>query len=391
MTDFQVEALELPTIDPRDEETLATQAQIRVKNKSGNLLNDFSDSSPITALLQGQAFAGSELLWYTNKVVPALAIQYLKNAGVERRLGTKAVVTLTFTLRAFQNVAFTIPAGFQVQDTSGQYTFTTNSVLVIPANYISGQVTATAAQVGTSYNLPAFTLNKFILPLSNLQSVTNPEPAQGGSDEETDASVVARGLAAIRRRGLVTTDDYEQEAKSILGAGSAAKAIPLLGPDKQTEQLGAVHLFALDASGQPITTAQIQTLLSQMQPKVHIGSSLYVSPMELLNILGEVVAVVTNTTQAETVAQRLWANYQRYLDRLNREAGDTLIHSEVEFALRSTSGIQYIDQLRLNNGITNVPMPNVYTIAFPDSLAITLSDSNGKVVFEGLYGKGDIE
>ena len=49
----------IPILDPRNEQQLADQAIAVVSNRSGGLLNDFSDHSPISALMQGFAFSAA--------------------------------------------------------------------------------------------------------------------------------------------------------------------------------------------------------------------------------------------------------------------------------------------------------------------------------------------
>src|SRR5690242_7216710 len=123
MSDISLTSVPLEDVilDHRNEEELLSQAKVRVLNESGGLLNDFTENSPVAALIQGQVHAGAELLYDANRQTLKLLIEFLKRTGVERSLGTKAVVTLTFTLTSPQPIAFGIPEGFEVVDSSGQY------------------------------------------------------------------------------------------------------------------------------------------------------------------------------------------------------------------------------------------------------------------------------
>lgn len=390
MVDFPSEALPLPVIDDRSEEELFEQARLRVFNESQGVLNDFTENNPLAALLQGQVFAGAELLWRCNKIVPALAIQFYKNAGVERRLGTKATVALTFTLKQLQSIPFTIESGTEVTDSSGKYSFLTDERLVIPANVISGQVTATAARVGSGYNVAPFTITQILQPLTNLSTVINTQAAQGGSDKESDESVILRGNRALRQRGLVSRSDYEQAATEILGEGSVAKAIGLLAADKQSYQIGAVHLFILNSDASPGTSAQLNQVEKALKEQLHIGTSLYISPMELLEVDGDIIAPITSGQNATKVAEGLWNAFKDYLAPTSLIPGQTLVHSEVGYNLRLAGGIQRVDQLRLNQDITNVPMPNEFTLPVAHSLYVKLIDERGASVYEGIFGIGDV-
>lgn len=331
------EALPLPTLDPRNETEIIEQALVRVFNASEGRLNDFSSSSVARALLEGFGFAGAELLFYVNQLPLAIVMKYLQIAEVQRRLGTKAVVTLTFTLRQALGAPYTIPQGFQVL--GGRYSFFTETILIIPEGAISGEVDAIAAEVGSAYNLPAYTIDSFTQPLAFLSSVISTEPAGGGTDEEPLAEAIARGLAAIRRRNLVTANDYEEEAVSILGEGSVAKAIGLLGGDKLSYQLGAAHVFVINGNGNEPNDAQLAELRRSMSERVQIGTALYVSPIELLNIDGDLVAKLVSGQDPDEVAEILWESLQEHLNQLSFSVGETVILKEVEYALRLSGGL----------------------------------------------------
>ncbi|MFS0515154.1 baseplate J/gp47 family protein [Nostoc sp. UIC 10607] len=375
-------------IDERSEEIIAQQARVRVFNESGSTLNDFSENSPLAALIQGQAFAAAELLYYVNKLPLALVIDFLKVTGVERNLGTKAKVTLTFTIAAPQSVPFNIPQGFEVVDDSGVYSFLTDNLLQIPVGLISGSITATAEEVGSVYNTPAYSITNITQPLAFLTGVTNTEAASGGTDLEEVADTITRALNQIRIRNLVSANDYEQAAEALLGNGSVAKAIGLLGKDKTTRELGAVHLFLLNADGQPANEAQLSYIKSQLSDSLQLGTSLYTSPIEQIFISAEFTAKLTIGVNPEEAFDSLWEAFQEYLSPNNYPLGQDLIFYEVGFALRNTGVIKEAGNLTLNGSPSNIPVPNTYTLPTPYSLFIQLVNEDG-IVFEGLRGAGE--
>lgn len=388
MADIDTESLGLylPQIDPRNEEQLAAQSRMVVFNRSEGLLNDFSDHNPLAALTQGQAFAGAELLYYANKQTLALVLKFLEVTGAVRKLGTKATVNLTFTLTAPINTAFLIPKGFEATNRQGDRSFLTDADLVIPAGQISGTVSATAAELGEGYNLPAYTINLFTQPLAFLATVINTEASQGGAQAQTIEEAIAQALVALRRRNIVTADDYQDAAIEVLGSGSRVKAIGLLGADKIGYQLGAVHLFCLDQSGIPINQAQAADILNTLSPRIQIGTALYVSPMSLLNIEGVIVAKLISGEDPETVGDRLWIAFSAYLSR--NPVGETLLIRETEHELRFAGGLEKIDQFTLNGINSNIEMPNVYTTAQAYSLEVNLVTDTGEII-SFLRGEGE--
>ncbi|MEA5603718.1 baseplate J/gp47 family protein [Nostoc sp. UHCC 0252] len=375
-------------LDPRNETDLVEQAKLKVYNASGGLLNDFTENSPVAALIQGQAFAGAELLYYVNQLPLALVIDFLKVTGVTRSSGTKAKTTLTFTITSPQSIIFTIPEGFEVVDSDGRLSFYTDAPLVIPAGLTSGSVTATAEKEGSEYNISAYSITGITQPLTYLAGVTNIEPASGGSDEEAQASAITRALNQMRLRNLVSANDYEQAAEALLGSGSLAKAIGLLGRNKVTRELGAVHLFLLNASGEPANDAQLSYVKSELSDKLQLGTSLYTSPIELVPVSAEFTAKLNPGVDPEEAFDNLWEAFQEYLSPNSYPLGQDLIFYEVGFALRNTGAIKEAGNLTLNGSPSNIPMPNDYTLPTPYSLFIQLVNENG-VVFEGLRGIGE--
>ncbi|KOP22826.1 hypothetical protein AMR41_29480 [Hapalosiphon sp. MRB220] len=375
-------------LDNRDEATIVEQSQLRVYNASGGQLNDFTENSPVAALIQGQAFAASEFLYYVNQLPLALVIDFLKVTGVERSLGTKAKTTLTFTLTAPQQIPFTIPEGFEVVDSSGNYSFFIDATLQIPPGLVSGSVTATAENVGSAYNLAPYSINGATQPLTFLQSVVNTEPASGGTDEESIDSTVSRALTNLRLRNLVSADDYEQAAEQLMGEGSVAKAIGLLSQNKTQEELGAVHLFLLNANQEPVSQAQIAEIKNSLSSRIQLGTKLYISPMELVNVSIEIIAKLAPNIDPEEAIDDLWEAYQSYLNPSTYTVGQDLLLHEVEYQLRLTGVINNIQLISLNGEPSNIPILNDYSLPHPYSLYARLVAEDGSI-YQGLRGEGE--
>ncbi|MFN6460542.1 MAG: baseplate J/gp47 family protein [Nostoc sp. DedVER02] len=376
------------SLDQRNEAEIVEQAKLKVYNASGGLLNDFTENSPVAALIQGQAFAGAELLYYANQLPLALVIDFLKITGVTRSSGTKAKTTLTFTINSPQNTIFTIPEGFEVVDSQGKLSFFTNAPLVIPVGLVSGSVTATAEEVGSDYNISAYSITGITQPLTYLAGVTNIEAASGGSDLESEASAINRALTQIRLKNLVSADDYEQAAEILLGEGSVCKAIGLLGGDKTTRELGAVHLFLLNSNGEPANDAQINYVKSELSNRIQLGTALYVSPIELLPISAELQYNLSPGVNPEEAFDTLWEAYQDYLNPSYYPLNKDILFFEVGYALRNTGVIVDGGTLSINGTPSNIPIPNNYTLPYAYSLFMQLVDKNG-VVYESLRGAGE--
>jgi len=369
----------IPVLDPRNEEILAAQAIAVVSNRSGGLLNDFSDHSPISALMQGFAFSAAELLFYTNQLPYALVLKYLQTStGITQSLGQKATVPLTFTLSAPLTNSFQIPANFQILG-SDNLSYFTDTILTIPPGSSFGIVSATAENVGLIYNKPAYTINRITQPLAFLASVLNIGDAQGGADAESNDSLISRALLLIRTRNLVSEYDFNNATEAILGLGSKAKTIGLLGADKITIKSGVIHVFALDVNGSPVNSSQIAQISQGLVPRLMLGTQLLIDPMGILTADGVAIVHILERVDITTVARDLWSAYKDFFNPNSLTPGSSLLLSELNFALRTVSGISYIEELTVNNAFDRVPMPNAYTIPAANSLNINIVDFNSNL------------
>lgn len=388
MTDIASVPLNSVILDDRQEEELVKQANLKVFNASGGLLNDFSENSAINAIAQGLAFAGSEILYKANQLPLAFVVDFLKVTGLQRKLGTKATVTLTFSLTSALNNSYFIPQGFEVIDDAGQYSFFTDAALEIPAGLTQGSVTATAESVGSKYNLAAYAISKATQPLTYLAGVVNTSPAAGGTDEETQEQAIERGLVELRTKNPVSADDFEFLAESILGEGSRAIAIGLLAANKTLEQLGAVHLFLLNADGSPANNAQLNLVRESLRPKTQLGTSLYTSPMETLDIGVELTAKIISDNEPEDIADELWGVFQDYLNPATYPTGKSVLVNELEYVFRSTGLVGDIQQVLINDDALNIPLPKNYTLPIAYSLNLRLISPDG-FPYEILRGAGE--
>lgn len=384
------EKIKVPSLDPKNEDKLVEEARLTAFNASEGKLNDFSSGSPVAALIEAQAFCGSELLYYVNKLVPTLALEFYKNAGVQRRLGTNSTVELTFTLEESRTTNFTIPPGFKVASIDGKILFQTTRALIIPPGVITGKVNATSLEVGAKTNIAAYSITTISQPLTNLATVNNLLPAQGGSDKETLEQTIERGNLEIRQRGLISADDYERTAEIIIGEGSRFKAIGNLGADKISYVLGSVHLFGVDASGRPITNAQVIKVITGLTPALQLASTLYVSPMRVKKVTLDVVVVTDDISIPTATATNIWNSISAYLSPINYPIGQSILMSEVEYHIRKAVGVVRLEQVLLDNDHLNVAVDTEYTVGDIKQMNLIIVNNIGTELLNDVYYRGKV-
>lgn len=143
-----------------------------------------------------------------NEAIKNLLLPYAKGIfldiigallGCPRLSASQAVSVLLVTLYETFSFDKTIPAGTEVQTKDGEYIFTTDEDLVIPAGSISGTVSITSEKAGSALNYKKDEINVLIQNYQFVESVTNTTDAGGGSDEETDDAYRERLMIAAEK------------------------------------------------------------------------------------------------------------------------------------------------------------------------------------------------
>lgn len=379
-----------PVLDPRSEATLTTEAKLSAFQQSEGVINSINEGDPLDVLVRTQSYAGAELLFYANKTPLAFAVKFLALTGITRSEGTKATVTLTMRLVSARPGAFFLSAGFEVtgSNRTGTYSFYTTEDLTIEPGETSGTVLAEAKEAGSAYNLSRGLIRNVTQPIAFLASAINEEAAQGGYDAESTESAVNRQLAYLRRRSPISAVDFEEEAQEAMGYGSRAKAVGLLGRDKATFEKGAVHLFLLSSNKSPANNAEIAKVRAAIEPRIQLGTRLYVSPIDVEYINIEVIAGINADAVPDVVADSLWQIYQEFLDPLQYNPGTAVNNEELGHQLRFADGVSYLEEVFLNNEALPIAMPNDFTLPIAYGMVARLADENG-VVYSIVRGSGE--
>lgn len=371
MSDLNIPSL---ILDPENEQQVILRAYEAIRASSNGLINDFSPSSPIAALIEGQAFVYMEMLWYLNQLPTALALETFRLLGVQRTAGTTAKGSVTFLLSTTLASNFVLPQGYLIPFRDAGFKITEN--LVIPAGNLEATVKVEATKVGSDMNVAAFGLTNLGTSLTFLNTIYNGSPINGGSDIEPLPQTVKRAQIAIRTRDtLVTTDDYESVAGFMLGGDSFAKAYPLLEFNKTKETLGHLHVFLLaryeDTYVAP-SIATCQDIQGQLKDRSFIGASVWVSPADIKPVDIEVVI------QAEYIHQDIVTDiYVDLLEYLSPNAigiGSSIPIKEIEYIARSVEGVTRVLACTVDRQSINTPMPNKYTMPALGNLTVTIQD-----------------
>jgi hypothetical protein len=284
------------SIDPRNEAELVQAASQRVYQASGQTLNDFSAGNPLAALLEGQAFAQGEFLFWANQLPQSILIEWLGPfLGAMRRLGTPAVARLTLTVPP-SNTVTTIPAGTAFTTdanlTGGEsFTFITDAEVSIPAGESVAYATVASQYVGAVYNSPANSITGTSAINVNGLTATNPQPAAGGSDVETYQEVQERFFTLIRRRNPVSAEDWQDFFIDFYGVGTQTSVQPNR-PNQGTYNYvtdylkpnGQVSFFVLGPDGVELNKGQLERGQNVVNYSVPVENQGHLYPITLSQV-----------------------------------------------------------------------------------------------------------
>jgi hypothetical protein len=284
------------SIDPRNEARLVQDASQKVYEASNQTLNDFSAGNPLAALLEGQAFAQGEFLYWANQLPQSILIEWLGPfLGAMRRLGTPATARLLVTV-PFSNDVTVIPAGATFTTdpnvTGGEaFSFISSTELRMPAGESTAFLPVSSQYVGAQYNCAANAITGASAINVPGLSVTNPEPAAGGSDVETYQEVQERFFTLIRRRNPVSEEDWQNFFIDFYGVGTLTSVQPNRPNQGSysyfTDYLnanGQVSFFVLGPNGTELTNDQLQRGQNVVNFTTPVEVSAHLYPMTLSQV-----------------------------------------------------------------------------------------------------------
>lgn len=260
--------------------------------------------------------------------------------GIKRKPGTKAEVVLSFT----GTDGTVIPKG-KIFVTSEGLQFETSEDVTIENGVAS--VTATAVEIGSEYNVEAETITGQLISLSGLTSVTNPEPATGGADPETDAALVKRLYDYLQNPATSgNAAHYRQWALEVDGVG-AAKVIPLWnGP-------GTVKVLIVGNNNEPVDQSIVEKCRVHIEENRPIGATVTVVSAEGLPINVSASVIIDSTTTLENVRDSFEEALRVYL-RSIAFSKYTLVYNRVAYMLLDIPGVIDYTSLTINGGTTNI-------------------------------------
>lgn len=295
----------------------------------------------------------SEKIWNTmmamNSLIPIAFVdetsgEYIDKrageVGITRKPGTKSHVELRFTGEA----GTVVPKGtiFLTQD-GLEYITSTDVTL----GESGATAAADAAEEGEAYNVSSGSITNQYNSIAGLSTVTNDAASSGGTDPETDKSLVDRYYAYLQKPATSgNVHHYEQWALEVDGVG-AVKVTPLQdGP-------GTVGVLIVGPQKQPVAADVVDACKAHIEANRPIGASVTVKSAEGLTI--NVTASIT--IEASTTKDTVQTAFQKALDDYLKSiafSNYTLLYNHIAFLLLGIDGVTDYTDLKVNGGTSNI-------------------------------------
>lgn len=291
---------------------------------------------------------GVEFAKYYIELDNILSIMFLEDAtneyldkkvydfGIERKMGTVARGVIKIT----GENGVHIPQNSEVISQSGLSFFTVEDVWINEGEAI---VEVEASDVGTEYNIIQNSIDKFVININGVKSVTNEKEFKEGTNVETDEELRERFFEVIRRPATSgNIYHYEQWAKEIDGINQA-RVKPLWNGNGTVKVIVSNDNSVVDEE----IVSKCQEYINTVKP---IGADVTVITPTSLDINVTANIYIENGYDATKAKLDFEENLKKYLSSCN----DTVVYTRVASCLGSVEGVKDYSELKLNGGISNI-------------------------------------
>jgi uncharacterized phage protein gp47/JayE len=318
-------------LDGRNLTELVRAIQSRINLESGGSLTDFTPASPLSSITEGQAFAQAELSYYLNNLPEAFSLQWFRQLGVQRIVGSRSVVSVTFTPTPGYQGSIIIPQGTRLFTESNLVFILTENVS-IESGSLGVAGIARSERWGSVYNVGAGEINRADGRFLGLGTVTNDQAASGGRDLETIDQMKTRAFELMARRNLTTANDFEGELRAIAPDAQVVKVLTYEERfDLVPQDFGGVFIVAGGEDGSPLSEASKSSVTAALKNRVVLGTSVSIlSPIVVpLDVVIDIYYDPANLNLSlDSQAQSLFDSLNEYFSPSTLQMGNNLLYQD---------------------------------------------------------------
>ena len=244
---------------------------------------------------------------------------------------------------------------------------------------------------GSRGNIGANTIKQLRSSHAYIDSVTNPEPATGGGDEETIEEAVERGpREQLRTRNrAVNAEDFETLTLEASTGIARAKTLPLYDPANPTvETPGVVSVIAMPEGGGTLSQAMRDAIRAYLDERRLVTTRIFVLDPDYVEVTVEATVVKLpgiNASDLKDKAERTLAEFLNpeyggdaalaasYVEGLSEkrgpgwEFGRSVYLSELYELLERINGVDHVEAISLPAGTiilekTQLPISGAHVV-----------------------------
>ncbi|ASN68298.1 putative baseplate J family protein [uncultured Caudovirales phage] len=246
-------------------------------------------------------------------------------------------------------------------DTKQSIEFEFTETKTIDATGIAN-INAKCLAEGSIGNVLANTITVLSIPINGVESVTNEESFQGGTDIEDEEAYRERLLEAEKENQLSGADaDYIKWAKEVDGVGHAYVIPEWDGP-------GTVKVLILDKNGKPATQDiidSVQTYIAPIVPKgqnrggkAPVGAIVTIATPSILSINIKAIFQFDEGYNHSVILNTLKDRINEYL--VTVEMGGTIMYKAIDTIVGSMlinkEGVKDYSNLTINDESSNIKL-----------------------------------
>ncbi len=284
-------------------------------------------------------------------------LDYLAQShGVERKLAEKALGKVQIVGTPNFYIQKPVEITLVINDSSLKFNVVDENKnpvdLVIPSTG-KCECYLLCSTAGTVGNISANSI-EFYEYVPGVDAISNPEAFKGGTEEETDSSLLQRLLEKVKNPpSSGNKNDYIRWAKEIHGVDNV-KVIPLWdGP-------GTVKLIIYDSKGFPLSTELINKVKEYISPedlfkegKAPLGAHVTVLTVRLKHLTVNINGLVIQSGYKLTsVKDAINKNIKSHLESI--APGDAVIIKACGAVVMKTDGVMDFDSISINGTDSNI-------------------------------------
>lgn len=334
---------------------ILTRYQGDAQTNEGGYTND---------MISGIAYKIWTTLQSLDKVIPIAFVdensgEYIdkrcEDFGIKRKLGQKAVTTLTIT-----GAEGTEIEKGKIFVTDDDLEFETDDDVTIVNG--TAKVSATALEIGTKYNVPEGTITTQISSSQGINTVTNTQ-ATGGTETETDESLLTRLHEHMRNPATSGNPaHYKEWALEVNGVGDA-RVVPIWnGP-------GTVKVIIIGNDKKPVDETIVNNCYQHIEEKRPIGPSVTVESAIGVEINVNAKLIIDDTTTIHTVITKFTEVLSDYFYTLAFQK-NTVVYNRISHMLLDIPGVEDYTTLTINGATNNIDLQE-YEVPILGTMEVT--------------------